>query len=163
VFSKNISDSGNVIQLSGNQLNLITDVSSMSNTDFNEKRIYGPIWQAKWDSICNQRNTQIISVVASGIALDTMIKARLVVEIKENGITEPIHWQAGTLEQDTILPGAHFLLTSVLRSNLVNSSANNAQFRTYPWNPGQENFRITSWHLDIRPQSARYYGIFEPL
>ncbi|MFZ4464892.1 MAG: hypothetical protein ACOYN5_13675, partial [Bacteroidales bacterium] len=163
VFSKNILYSLNVIQWADNQLNLIAEIPSMSNTDFNENRIFGPIWQAKWDSIGNQENSQIISVAASGIALDTMIKARLVVEIKDNGIKEPIHWQAGTLDQDTVLPGERFLLTSVLRSNLVNSSINNAQFRTYLWNPGKENFHITSWHLEIRPQSARYYGIFEPL
>ncbi|MFZ4465279.1 MAG: hypothetical protein ACOYN5_15645, partial [Bacteroidales bacterium] len=163
VFSKNVSDSLKLIQLSGNQLNLITEVSSMSNSDFSEKRIYGPIWQGKWDSICKQDQSQIISIAASGIALDTMIKARLVVEIKEKGIPEPIHWQAGTLEQDTILPGEHFLLTSVLRTNLVDERSKNAQFRTYLWNPAKENFRVSSWQLDIRPQSKRYYGIFEPL
>lgn len=163
VYSRYPSDSLNAIDIFENQLNLMKEVPAMAENIFNEKRIFGPIWQGNWDSICKQDQSQILSVTASGIALDTLFKARLVVEIKEIGVSEPVHWLAGTLEQDTILPGEHFLLCSVLKADLVQSHTKTARFRTYLWNPGKENFSINSWHLDVRPQSIRYYGIFEPL
>ncbi|NOU48545.1 MAG: hypothetical protein HOO86_16005 [Bacteroidales bacterium] len=131
--------------------------------DFDETRIYGEAWVAICDTLFDPRYPQLISVNASGVATDTLIKTKLVVELNHPETKELLHWQAGTLYNDTILPGESFFLTSVLNTDQVDFYPEKIMFRTYIWNPEGSQFTIRTMYIGIRRQSPKFYGLFRPV
>jgi hypothetical protein len=138
-------------------------VSLTGSAGFDATRIYGEAWMAMCDTLFDLRYPQLVSVNTSGIATDTLIKTKLVLELKNPVMKELLHWQAGTLNNDTIFPGESFFLTSVLNTNLVKFYPERSVFRTYIWNPEGSKFTISTMYIGIRQQSPKFYGLFEPV
>ena len=134
-----------------------------SQVSFNASRIYGTAWQANCDTLFDRNQLQVLSVIASGLAHDTLIKTKIVLEIKKPDAKTIAYWQAGTLNNDTILPGEAFLLTTVLKTNLIQNLDDNSVLKAYIWNHDESEFTIKNMYIGIKTQSPKFYGLFEPI
>ncbi len=130
---------------------------------FNSTRVYGKAWQARSDTLINNKKIQLINVTVNGKAIDTLIQTKIVLELQDIESGMIMHWQAASLNNDTILPGKTFLLTTVLRTNLIQNLIGSTTLRTYIWNPEKSEFVINRMFIGIRDQSPKFYGLFEPI
>lgn len=136
---------------------------NMENAYFNLARVYGKAWQARADTLLDKDLIQLINITVNGKALDTLIQTKIVFELQDIESGKIVHWQASTLNNDTIMPDEAFLLTTTLRSNLIHDLIGKNVLRTYIWNPDKSEFVINRMIIGIREQSPKFYGLFEPI
>ena len=166
LFSKNnienhavVSVKEKVFQITDNQQ--ISGIKTISI--FDKNRIYGDVWQKHCDSIFHKKEPKTVSIITSGRALNSMIQTKIVLEIKDEKTNKILHWQSGTLNNDTILPGERFFLTTVLKSSLLQDIDSQSILKIYIWNPERTEFVVDQMKVNIYRQSPMYYGLFEPL
>jgi hypothetical protein len=135
----------------------------IDNAYFSPERVYGKAWQVRSDTLFDKKLIQLLNVAVNGMAKDTLIQTKIVLELQDIESGKILHWQAATLNNDTILPGETFFLTTILRSDLIHDLIGKTVLRTYIWNPDKSEFVINRMIIGIREQSPKFYGLFEPI
>mgnify|MGYP001111041691 CR=1 FL=1 len=151
-----------VADRTGHEMIIINDSFSDGEVRFDSNRIYGPLLELPLDSI---RNMNYHNVVFSALiaAHDTLDNVRLVFEIKDADNGEVIHWQAGELLTDNLLPGEKQRLISANRIPGLRLPKRPLLLRCYIWNPDGQVFSQLDHKLTVQKQSSRILGLFEPL
>ncbi len=129
---------------------------------FDKNRIYGSLFEVSANHILDGKN-DLLMISARVTAIDTLRKLRLVFEVRHPVSNELIHWQAGTLMTDVLLPGQSHRLHTTARLPSLDLPHRDFLVRSYIWNQDEARFMMHDHILKTGLQHPNILGLFEPL
>lgn len=129
---------------------------------FDSGRLYGSLFEESGEIIF-EGEKDLLMVSSNVTAIDTLRNLRLVFEVRHAVNNELLHWQAGTLLTDMLLPGQSQRLHTTARMRNLDVPDQGFLLRTYLWNQDAAHFYKHDHLLKAARQHPNILGLFEPL
>jgi MFS family permease len=139
-----------------------SDITFENAEIFEQNHIYGSLIEDSASRIFNNKS-DLLMISARVTALDTLRRIRLVLEVRHPLSNELMHWQAGALLTDILLPGQSYRLHTTARLPSLDLPEHDFLVRTYLWNQDEARFIKHDHQLKTGRQHPHILGLFEPL
>ncbi len=129
---------------------------------FDSLRIYGSLLETSGEIVFGEEN-DLLMISANVTAIDTLRNLRLVFEVRHPVSNDLMHWQAGTLMSEMLLPDQTQRLHTSARLRNLDLPQQDFLIRTYLWNQDAARFYKHDHIIKTGRQHPSVLGLFEPL